>query len=186
MSRPHLLTRRVAVFLLLYGVAVRADERLDAAVKRLASVSTFAFGGVGFAGVTSKGEIDFKFVLSQSVPVALAAFENLYANGNPQAKAYALAGIKKLNLDRFKQLLPIAGASTDEVMVMRGCILSHEPLRKIAQCISITSVNRFMNVQRNWRGDCAPARCMRCEGRTWGAWIGSPWGSGGTHRGCGR
>jgi len=132
-SRLHLLTRWVAAFLLLYGVAGRADQHLDAVVKRLASVSTFAFGGVGYAGATSKGEIDFKFVLSQSAPVALAAFEKLYANGNPQAKCYALAGIKKRNLNRYKELLAIAGTSADEVEVMRGCIITHEPLRKVAK-----------------------------------------------------
>ena len=132
-SRLHLLTRLVAVFLLLYGVAARADELLDAVVKRLASVNTFAFGPVGYAGVTSKGETDFKFVLSQSAPVALAAFEKLYANGNPQAKSYALAGIRNLNLNRYKELLAMAGAATDEVEVMRGCIITHEPLRKVAK-----------------------------------------------------
>jgi hypothetical protein len=132
MSR-HTITRWVGIFLLLYGVAVGADEHLDAAVKRLASVTTFAFGGVGYAGVTSKGEIDFKFVLSQSMPVALAAFEKLYADGNPQAKSYALCGIKKLNLNRFKELLAVAGTSTEEVEVMRGCIITHESLRRVAK-----------------------------------------------------
>ncbi|HYL72816.1 MAG TPA: hypothetical protein VEU96_01350 [Bryobacteraceae bacterium] len=101
-------------------------------VKRLAIVSTFAFGGVGYAGVTSKGETDFKFVLSQPAPVALAAFEKLYAVGNPQAKSYALAGIKKLNLDRYKELVAIVGAA-DQVEVMRGCIVTRQSLRKVAK-----------------------------------------------------
>jgi hypothetical protein len=70
--------------------------------KRLATVSAFAFGAVGFAGVTSKGEIDFRFILSRSEPIALAAFEKLFVAGNFQAKAYALAGIKKLNSNRSK------------------------------------------------------------------------------------
>jgi hypothetical protein len=132
-SGLHLLARWVAVFLLLYGVAARADELLGHVVKRLASVRTFAIGPVGYAGVTSKGEIDFKFVLSQSAPVALAAFEKLYANGNPQAKSYALAGIRKLSPSRYKELLAIAGAATDEVEVMRGCVITHEPLQKVAK-----------------------------------------------------
>ena len=133
MSRLSLLTRWVTIFLLLYGVTGRADDNLDVVVKRLDSVSTFAFGGVGFSGVISKGEIDFKFVLSQSAPVALAAFEKLYAQGNPQAKSYALAGIRKLNLKAYGELLAIAGASTDEVEVMRGCIITSEPLRTVAK-----------------------------------------------------
>ncbi len=133
LPRFHLLARCVAGFLLLHGVVARADEHLDAVVKRMASVSIFAFGGVGYAGVTSKGEIDFKFLLSQSAPVALAAFEKLYANGNPQAKSYALAGIKKLNLNKYKELLVIAGTATDKVQVMRGCISFQESLQNVAK-----------------------------------------------------
>ena len=128
--------RFVALFLLLYGVAGRADDHLDVVVKRLNSVGTFAFGGVGFTGVISKGEIDFKFVLSQPPPVALAAFEKLHAFGNPQAKPYALAGIRKLNLRRYGELLAAMGVSTDKVEVMRGCVITREPLQNVAKEIN--------------------------------------------------
>jgi hypothetical protein len=123
----------VAILFLLCGIAVHADDPVDSAARRLSNVEIFAFGGVGYTGVTSKGEIDFKLVLAQ--PVALAAFEKLYATGNPQAKSYALSGIKKLNPSRFKDLLASVGASTDEVVVERGCIVSHESLREVAKQI---------------------------------------------------
>lgn len=119
---------------MLLAVSARADEQLDASVKRLSTVQTFAFGGVGYAGVISKGEIDFKFILSQQPQIALAAFEKLFATGNPQAKAYALVGVKKLDLKRFKELLTTS-AVTDEVEVMRGCIVSHESLKEVAVAI---------------------------------------------------
>ena len=107
----------------------------EAAAKRLASVQTFAFGGVGFAAATSQGEVDFRLVLSQSAPVALAAFDNLFASGNPQAKAYALAGIKKLDPARFRELLATVTGLTGEVQTTRGCVGSHESLQAIAQQI---------------------------------------------------
>jgi hypothetical protein len=135
MSAIYTLTRWVAVLMLLCGIAVLADEQLDVAMKRLNTVKTFAFGGVGIAGMTSKGETDFKVVFSQPQPIALAAFEKLYATGNPQAKSYALFGIKKLSPNRFKELLKTAKASTDKVQVMRGCIISQESLREIAKQI---------------------------------------------------
>jgi hypothetical protein len=137
MSTLSSVKRCVAVLLLLCGVAAFADDSLDAALKRLSTVGQFAFGGVGDAGVTSKGEIDFKVVLSQPQPVALTAFEKLYATGGPQAKSYALSGIKKLNPSRFKVLLASAEASTDEVEVMRGCVISHELLRDVAKQIDL-------------------------------------------------
>ena len=115
---------------------VKADQRLNAAVERLTKVSTFAFGGVGFAGVESEGEADYRVVMSQPYDVALAVLEKLFANGNTEAKCYALAGIKKLSPTRFKELLASARKSSDEVQVMRGCIMSHEPMRAVAQQIA--------------------------------------------------
>jgi hypothetical protein len=44
-----------------------------------------------------------------------------------------IVAFRKLNLNRFKELLAIAGASTDEVEVMRGCIITHGSLRKVAK-----------------------------------------------------
>src|SRR5262249_29058013 len=99
----------------------------------LSAAERFAFGGVGYAGATSKGEIDFNFVLSQPEAVALAAFEKVYATGNPQGKSYALTGIKKLNPRRFRQLLASTGGVTEKVEVWRVCIFSQEPLGEVAQ-----------------------------------------------------
>lgn len=113
---------------------ILADETVNAAVKRLSAVGQFAFGGVGYAGVTSKGETDFKIVLAQPKPMALDAFEKLYAIGNAQGKSYALSGLKKLAPQRFAELLPTLGKST-EVEVMRGCVITREPLPDVAQQI---------------------------------------------------
>ena len=112
-----------------------ADETVDAAVKRLSSVEHFAFSGVGFAGVISRGETDFKFALAQPKPTALNAFERLYAIANPQGKSYALSGLKTLAPERFAELRARLTKSTDEVEVMRGCIISHERLPEIARQI---------------------------------------------------
>src|SRR5512133_2077997 len=98
----------------------------------LATVQTFAFGAVGYAGVTPKGETDFKFLASQPHSVAVAAFEKVYASGNPQGKSYALAGMKKLNQSRFKELLATTHSSSEQVEVIRGCIMSHETLSDVA------------------------------------------------------
>jgi hypothetical protein len=76
------------MLLVLFSISpVLADDTVDAAVNRLSTVERFAFGGVGYAGVTSKGETDFKLVLAQPKPTALNAFERLYAIGNQQGKS---------------------------------------------------------------------------------------------------
>jgi hypothetical protein len=107
----------------------------DASAIRLSRTEVFAFGGIGVAGVTSHGEEDFRFILSHERSVALAAFEKLYANGNPQGKSYALSGIRKLSPSKFKQLLSDSKLATGDVTVMRGCIISHEPLGEVARQI---------------------------------------------------
>jgi len=112
-----------------------ADDSVTAAVDRLSRVERFAFGGVGFAGVTSNGEIDFKLIFAQPESIALNAFEKLYVIGNPQGKSYALSGIKNLKPQRFSELMASIAKSTEEVAVMRGCIVSHEALRDITKQI---------------------------------------------------
>jgi hypothetical protein len=123
------------ITLLLCSISLFADRPLDEAMKRLSNVEVFAFGGIGRAGQTSKGEIDFRIVLSEPQPVVLSAFEKLYATGNSQAKSYALFGIRKLKPSRFMELLISAKASVDNVEVMRGCIVTREPLRDVASQI---------------------------------------------------
>lgn len=127
------------IALLLCGATLWADDPvddpLDAAVQRLATVQWFAFGGVGFGGRRSRGEFDFKFVLSQAPAVALSAFEKLYATGGPEGRAYALCGFKKLDPARFEELLPSVAKSTDQVQVMRGCLISHQHLADLARQI---------------------------------------------------
>jgi hypothetical protein len=104
-------------------------------VKFFSNVGVFAFGGVGYAGQTSEGEIDFRAVISLPSQDALAAFEKIYLTGNPQAKAYALSGIRKINASRFQELFADAEESHDEVEVMRGCVITTESLRDVAKKI---------------------------------------------------
>jgi len=81
------------------------------------------FGGVGAL---------LRFLVSQPSPVAFQALERLYAMGDPEGRAYALAGLKKLNPDRFKELFAAAEDSTESVVVMHGCFASTTSLGTIA------------------------------------------------------
>jgi hypothetical protein len=135
MSTLGAVKRCVTALLILGAVVTYASDPPDDALKHLSTIGIFAFGGVGYAGATSKGEIDFKLILAQPPMAALAAFEKLYATGNPQGKSYALSGIKKLNPSRFKDLLALAGRSSEDVQVEKGCIIAHEQLRDVAKQI---------------------------------------------------
>jgi hypothetical protein len=104
---------------------------------RLKSVEIFAIGPVGYAGVTSIGEMDYHLVSLQPPERALKLFNDLFALGNVQAKAYALVGIRKLDAARFKELDAKLSSSTDSVRVESGCIVSGRKLQDVANEIDL-------------------------------------------------
>jgi len=70
--------------------------------------------------------------MAQPPKVALDAFEKLYLSDNPQTKAYALAGIRKLDKDRFNRLKLSLHSSAPKVQIEEGCIVSMLSLEDIA------------------------------------------------------
>jgi len=113
-----------AFAVLLLAVATYAGDSRDAAFERLARAGVFAFGRVSYAGFISQGQKDYEAILTSSS--ALATFEKLYAVGNPQAKSYALVGIRSLSPSRFRELSQTASTSKEEVVTQEGCIVYHE------------------------------------------------------------
>jgi hypothetical protein len=123
----------LAILLLcLTATGFSEDTTPAAALQRISTVKVFAFGGIGYAGTTSEGERDYKTIMSQPAAEALASFEKLYATGNPQAKSYALAGIRKLDKQRFSELLASVRASGLKVETESGCIVSEKLLAEVA------------------------------------------------------
>ena len=70
--------------------------------------------------------------MTQPSGVALDALERLYATGNPQAKSYALAGIRKFNSKRFEELRLSLQSSNLKVQTQSGCIVSEQLLKEVA------------------------------------------------------
>ena len=59
---------------------------------------------------------------------AAADFERLFFTGSPQAKSYALVGIRTTNPHRFKDLASSLRSSKESVSTEGGCIISHETI----------------------------------------------------------
>ncbi len=70
--------------------------------------------------------------MAQSPKVALGTFEKLYLSDNPQTKAYALAGIRKLDKAKFNELKLSLHASPLKVQIEEGCIGSVHSIEDIA------------------------------------------------------
>jgi len=132
-DRMRLLAATLIAFL---GSVAFSQETHSVAMQRIENANVFAFGGIGYAGVTSQGENDFRVILSQPASVAEADFERIYTSGNSEAKSYALAGIRELDRARFKELLESLRGSNEKVVTMEGCIVEDRPLLRVAQDIN--------------------------------------------------
>lgn len=137
--------KRLAVALLIVSCSIApAQDTLPAAIKSLAKTGMFAFGGVGFIGKTSQGEIDFRTIQSQPPAIAFASFETIYATGDAAAQLYALAGIRQLDETRFKELLHSLDGSQETVFTMQGCMMERHRLLDIAKGIDAGSYDDWL------------------------------------------
>lgn len=128
----------IVLTVLLLAASAQAQQPADVVIERLAGVHHFAFGGVGIAGTTSPGERDYKVVLARSS--AMADFKRLFSIGNPQAKAYALVGIRTLNPRRYRELSRKFYDSKENVSTMRGCLISTESVASVLKQIEDGSI----------------------------------------------
>lgn len=117
----------------------------DAAAHRLNSVRIFAFGGVGFAGTPSQGEVAYNAILSAPKGHAIDLLLHAWQAGTPEAKAYALTGMKHLSDYQFHQLATEARTSKQSVITMHGCIVSKTTLAQIAADLLNTQASRSID-----------------------------------------
>src|SRR3569833_237236 len=108
---------RVSVILFMWAAVLFAAQTPaekpitpDHALDRLNEANVFAFGGIGFGGTISEGETAFRALLARSS--AGRDFEAAFLRGTPQAKAYALVGLRALNPNRFAELASSLQASS--------------------------------------------------------------------------
>lgn len=113
-----IVLRLIAILILLSGIALGGES---SAVKELEKTRFFAFGGIGFAGATSDGEIAFHTILNSDS--AEADFLRLLNTGNPQAKCYALLGLRLKNRPVFNDQARPFTTSRQEVQTCSGCII---------------------------------------------------------------
>ena len=94
------------------------------AYEQLLTVKRFAFGGVGYAGVTSQGEIAYRVIAGSTN--ALALFSATFTNGNAQAKLYALCGVRQFAPGTFDAHARSLIVANPQVETMCGCVIHHE------------------------------------------------------------
>ena len=141
------MKRLASVLLALFCTIAFAQDALSASVQSMMKTSVFAFGGVGFAGKTSQGELDFRVIQSQPPAIALDSFEKIFAGGDTEAKSYALLGIRRLDGKRFKELLHSSEGSQQKVLTMYGCILERQNFMDVVRAIDSGSYDGFVTLR---------------------------------------
>jgi hypothetical protein len=95
----------------------------------LAAAKSLAFGGVGVAGLMSEGERNLRAVLarrdaSQELQAALA-------HATPAGALYILVGLRRCDRAAYQKVFDSVARSSDDVEVVRGCMISKEPFRQV-------------------------------------------------------
>ena len=109
--------------------------------EELLNIKCFAFGGVGYAGTTSPGELAFRAVLAGAN--AREHFETILAKGTAEAKLYALCGIRRLQPESFDAAAKSLRAADPPVNTMSGCLLAEEKASAVIRRIAEGDYDRY-------------------------------------------
>lgn len=121
----------------LFCTAAYAGE--SAAFSRLEKTPIFAFGGIGFAGTTSEGEIAFHAIFTSAS--AESDCLRLLKTGNAQAKCYALVGLRLKDRARFSEQVKPLISSKEEVQTCAGCTMMKQRISSILASIQRGNYN---------------------------------------------
>ncbi|HEY7001238.1 MAG TPA: hypothetical protein VH330_05820 [Candidatus Udaeobacter sp.] len=120
-----------------FTVSVSAASE-NTAARDLAGAKSFAFGGVGVAGLMSAGEGNLRAVLQ--LPDASQQLQGALAHATPAGKLYILVGLRRCDRGAYQKIFDSLARPDDQVEVARGCMISREPFR---QLVSQVQEGRF-------------------------------------------
>ena len=111
-----------------FGFSLAAASQ-NSAARDLAAAKSFAFGGVGVAGLMSEGERNLRAVLQQSD--ASQQLQAALAQATPAGKLYILVGLRRCDRAAYQKIFDSLARLNDPVEVARGCMISREPFRQL-------------------------------------------------------
>jgi len=135
----------IALFVLVLVRSFAGDtthpESAQQAYEQLISVKIFAFGGVGYAGITSEGELCVREIASSTN--GLKMFRSALAKGTTAAQLYALCGIRRCASSEFDAAAAPVVTANRKVSTMAGCIMSEVSASNIVNHIKNGSYNLY-------------------------------------------
>jgi|SRR5262245_8971468 len=106
-----------------------ATSSENSAARNLAAAKSFAFGGVGVAGLMSEGERNLRVAVEQSD--ASQQLQAALAHTTPAGTLYILVGLRRCDRAAYQKVFDSLARPNDDVEVVRGCMISKEPFRQL-------------------------------------------------------
>jgi hypothetical protein len=116
------------VMLMQVGVSA-VSESENSPARHLATAKSFAFGGVGVAGLMSEGERNLRAILER--PDASQRLQAALAHATPAGELYILVGLRRCDRAAYQKSFDSLARPNDDVEVARGCMISREPFRQL-------------------------------------------------------
>jgi len=101
----------------------------NSAARNLAAAKSFAFGGIGVAGLMSEGERNLRAVLER--PDASQQLQAALVHATPAGALYILVGLRHCDRAAYQKVVSSLARPNDDVEVARGCMISREPFRQL-------------------------------------------------------
>jgi len=101
----------------------------NSAVRDLAAAKSFAFGGVGVAGLMSEGERNLRAVVER--PDASRQLQAALSHATPAGELYILVGLRRCDRVAYQKIFASLPRPNADVEVARGCMISREPFRQL-------------------------------------------------------
>lgn len=121
----------------------------DSAVRDLAAAKSVAFGGVGVAGLMSEGERNLRAVLER--PDASQQLQAALAHATPAGTLYILVGLRRCDRAAYQKVFDSLARPSDDVEVVRGCMISKEPFRQLLSQIQDGRFDDYLSRPPNFR-----------------------------------
>jgi len=126
--------RTLSVTLIMGIMLSQADISLAAtsensAARDLAAAKSFAFGGVGVAGLMSEGERNLRAVVER--PDASRQLQAALSHATPAGELYMLVGLRRCDRVAYQKIFASLPRPNADVEVARGCMISREPFRQL-------------------------------------------------------
>src|SRR6266480_6590531 len=88
-------------------------------VRDLAAAKSFAFGGVGVAGLMSEGERNLRAVVER--PDASRQLQAALSHATPAGELYILVGLRRCDRVAYQKIFASLPRPNGDVEVARGC-----------------------------------------------------------------